>query len=111
MSGIVVIARLRAVAGKRDELLEAIGEPIAESQAQDGCSRLVVHRDVNDPDEVTLIEWWRSQGGFEEHFQLPHMQALPKLTAGLQDGPPEVQLLEPLDLGDPAKGAYAELAR
>jgi quinol monooxygenase YgiN len=111
MTEIVVIARMRAVSGKRDQLLEAISGPITESQSQDGCTRLVAHFDADDPDGVTLIEWWKSREIFEAHFELPHMKALPTRTAGVLDGAPQVQVLEALSVGDDVKGGYAELAR
>ncbi len=107
MSEVVVVALFKTQAGKQDEAAEALLDAGAQTHEEEGCLAYALHRSPADPTQLALVERWRSQEDLNEHFTKPYIQALGERAAEVLDGAPQVQILEPVPGGDPAKGTLA----
>jgi quinol monooxygenase YgiN len=69
--------------------------------------RYALHRDAQDPDHLVLVERWRSQADLDEHMTKPYVADLFAVagTPGMLAGAPSLSFLQPLGVGDPAKGS------
>lgn len=97
-----VIARITAVAGKRDELVAAFHQLLPEVHAEAGCIAYAPAVDSGaaldrfaaaDPDVVTIVERWESVEHLQAHLAAPHMAAFRDKSGHLVAGA-ELRLLE-----------------
>src|SRR5579862_4301986 len=107
MTPLVMIATLHALEGQ-----EATGRALLEqaqvsTHQEAGCRLYALHVDEADPRTFVMLEAWDDDAAFESHFASLHVQELIAKSEGVFSGPPELQRLEPLPGGDPAKGAVA----
>ena len=72
MSKFGLIGKMRAVAGKRDELAAILSES---TTAMPGCISYVIARDPSDPDALWITEVWESKDLHRASLQLPEVQA------------------------------------
>ncbi len=71
VSGMVLVARLRAQSGRRDALLEAIRAVVqAGVELEPGCLGVTVHISPDEPDIVFLHEHYASREAFARHREL-----------------------------------------
>ena len=82
---LTVLARIRAKAGKEEEVLREILSLIPPTRAEDGCINYDLHRSQEDPALFLLYETWRSRRDLDEHLAMPYLQAflgkVPELLA------------------------------
>lgn len=88
---LVVVAHLRARAGKEDELLAQLADVTEATHAEEGCIRYAVHRDVEDAQDFTMIEQWASREALAAHFETEHLRGLLARADELLDQPPVVK--------------------
>ena len=103
MSNVVVVATFKAREGKVEEVIAGLTPVIEQTHGEAGCLSYALHRDVNDPDTLVLVERWTSQVALESHFQQPYMAGLGELAAELLAAPPSLHFCTPLPVGDPLK--------
>ncbi len=70
--------------GKREAFVEAVKEAgiLAEIRAEDGCMRYDYYFSEKDPNEILLIEQWKTKRHQEIHIEQPHMAELRKMKEG-----------------------------
>jgi quinol monooxygenase YgiN len=96
-----IVATITPLEGRVDDVLEALEDLAPEVHAEDGCERYALHRGK---DRVVVIERWRDMAAVGAHGKGPAIKAMGERLAGLVSGPPDVQILEAVPVGDPAKG-------
>ncbi|MDQ5895542.1 MAG: hypothetical protein QG596_1803 [Actinomycetota bacterium] len=104
MSEIVVVAMLKVKEGKVDEAISGFRPVIEQTHGEEGCISYALHRDNADPDNLVLVERWRSQTDLDAHFTQPHLAALGSLASEVLSEPPRTIFCSALPVGDPAKG-------
>ncbi|MDH4988373.1 putative quinol monooxygenase [Aminobacter anthyllidis] len=67
-----LIGKMRAQAGKRDELLDIL---LGSSSAMPGCLSYVIARDPADADAIWITEVWDNRESHKASLQLPDVQA------------------------------------
>jgi quinol monooxygenase YgiN len=98
-----VIATIRTVPKRRDELLAVFRDLVPQVRAESGCIEYGPAIDVENavegqpagrPDTVTVIEKWQDVASLRRHLASPHMlqyrETVKDLVAGV-----EIQVLEP----------------
>jgi quinol monooxygenase YgiN len=98
-----VIATIRTASGRREDLLAAFRDLVAEVRAEQGCLEYAPVIDVAAPiggvaavrdDVVTVIEKWESAAALQAHLQAPHMlryrETVKEFVAAV-----EIRVLEP----------------
>jgi quinol monooxygenase YgiN len=103
MAEVVVVATLKAKPGREDEVEAALAGIAVPSHEEPGCIRYALHRGVDDPTRIVLVERWASRQDLDEHFTHPYTQNLPDPSEYL-DEPPQIFFLEPRPTGDETKG-------
>ena len=71
----------KCVEGKREEYIERLKSEgiVDEVRKEDGCIRYDYYLSEKDPDEILLIEAWKSKKHQEIHIEQPHMAKLREL--------------------------------
>lgn len=100
---ICVIAVIRVVPGKRQDLLQRFRELLPEVQAEAGCieyfpvvdfsTNLPAQRPIQD-DRVVVLEKWDSMAALEAHLIAPHMIRFRNVVKDLIVGV-ELEVLSP----------------
>lgn len=104
MSGLTVTARAKAKPGRESDLEQAMRAVVAPTHQEAGCLRYTVHRSMIDPSEFVTIELWTSKEAVDQHFAMPHVQALLEKAAELLMEPPDITFYELLPEGHSEKG-------
>lgn len=98
----VLVAIVSPKPGKIDEAADAFSAIIPAVHDEPGCELYALHRNA---DKLVMIEKWADAETLAAHGRAP---ALATLGAGLSDlvaEPMQLLILEPVPVGDPAKGA------
>jgi quinol monooxygenase YgiN len=92
MSYTVVLVSYRALPGRIDEALAAIGTLIAAVRAvESDCGGITLLQDAGDPTHIRLVERWTSQEVFlGTHMRQPHIQAFIQSASSFLTGPPDI---------------------
>ncbi len=107
MSEVVVVVLARAKPGRGDEAAAAFQEVAVPTHAEEGCVVYALHRVVNDPDRIVLVERWASREDLDQHLATPHLTAFREGSHDVWAEPMEILIVDPLAAGDPAKGSLA----
>ncbi len=67
-----LIGKMRAQAGKRDELLDIL---LGSTGTMPGCLSYVIARDPADADAIWITEVWDNRDSHKASLQLPEVQA------------------------------------
>ena len=84
-----------------DEVVAAFGDGIATTHAEDGCEFYALTRNAT---EIVTIEKWSSQAALDAHMAGPGIKTLLERAGALLAAPPNIIVLDPVPVGDPAKG-------
>jgi quinol monooxygenase YgiN len=106
---IVIIAQVWVAQGRMDEALELLREDVVYTHDNEPrVPRFALHRDVDDPNHLTMIEAFPDQAALMDHRASPFYKDLMERLdhSGVLDRR-ERLVLEPLGIGDPAKGYIA----
>ncbi|WP_227982579.1 putative quinol monooxygenase [Nocardia spumae] len=98
----VIVATITPKPDKVDEVAEVLTRLIPEVHSEDGCELYALHKGK---DRFVFVEKWRDMAALGVHGGAPSIKALNEGLEGLVAGPPDIQILEALPAGDPAKGA------
>ncbi len=104
MPELVVVVHLLFERGKADEAVAALSESIEASHHESGCLLAALHRDINDPDVLVVVERWASKEAHDAHLATPHVQKLAATVAPLAAGVPRITLGEPVHVGEDSMG-------
>lgn len=104
MTAVVAVATLTPQPGKTDELVQALSTLVEQVHAnEEGCLLYALHRHP-DGERLVMVEKYTGPDAVKAHRGSDHFKAAGAALAGLLAAPPEVVALEPVPLGDPAKG-------
>jgi quinol monooxygenase YgiN len=96
-----VVATIIAAEGRLEDLEAVLRELAPDVHAEDGCEKYALQRGK---DRMVVIERWRDMAALGVHGQGSAIKQLGQRLGGLVAGPPDVQILEPVPVGDPDKG-------
>lgn len=100
---LTVVAIVHPAPGKGSEVAETYREVADEIHAEPGCELYAVHPS-QDEQTVVVIERWTTLADLEAHLDGPAIARLTELNQGLRAAPSQVIKLDPIPMGDPAKG-------
>lgn len=104
MPDVVAVATLSPVPGKTEELVCALTALVEQvSASEEGCLLYPLHRH-QDGQRLVMVEKYTGAEAVQAHRASDHFRAAGAAMSGLLASPPEVLRLEPVPLGDPAKG-------
>ena len=92
MSEVVVIARAKALAGREEEMAQALRRNAETSRGEEGCVSYSVLR--GDEGVFMTVERWQTRGHVDSHMATPHVQTLLQTIAPMLAAPPDIQVLE-----------------
>ena len=73
---VIVIARFRPRADRRDEFVALLEEVQAASRLDDGCLNYSYNTQLGDPDAFVAVEEWRDEAALAAHLRTPHVARL-----------------------------------
>lgn len=104
MSEVALVVIQPVQPDRYEEAKAALGAIVEAVHANDeGCLLYALHGVPGDRSRLIMIEKWASQEALEAHIAQPHVARLADIDA--LDGPGEVNVVESLGYGDPAKAA------
>jgi quinol monooxygenase YgiN len=80
---IVVIARMKAKAGREQELEAAFREMITKVRTEPGCQQYILHRALKDPTQFAFYEVYADKEALDAHGKTPHMAEMRSKLGGL----------------------------
>ena len=111
MTGLTVIARAKAKAGREKELEQAMRAVGTSHASGVGCLRYTLHRSLVDPAVFITVERWTSKEAIDQHFATPHIQALmKKIPDPLPGKPPDITLYDLLPEGESEKARLSAVS-
>jgi quinol monooxygenase YgiN len=96
-----VVATIIPLAGRLDDVEAVLRDLAPQVHQEDGCEKYALHRGR---DRIVVIERWRDGAALGAHGQGPAIKTMGQRLAGLVSAAPDVQILEPVEAGDPARG-------
>jgi len=72
---LVVIATIKAKAGKERELAEVLGKFPAPTRREAGCIQYDLHVENGDPSSFVFYERWADEAALQAHLKTPHITA------------------------------------
>ena len=107
MAEVVVVGSFSARPGKERETEEAFRAVLEPTHAEQGCVLYALHRGVDDPRRLTLIERWDSREALDAHLGSPHIKEVLARADDLFGDSAEIVVYEPLPGGETRKGSLA----
>jgi quinol monooxygenase YgiN len=89
---LIVVARVKARAGKEEELRRELSGLVGPTRSEPGCISYDLHRSVEDPNVFMFYEKWRSREDLDRHLEKAYLKAWINKSVDLLDGPTEVTL-------------------
>ena len=93
---LTVVARIKAKAGREDEVKQALLANVAPTRAERGCIGYDLHQSHEDPALFLFYENWESPEHLDVHSRSPHIQALRARAGELFAEPPLIELFRRL---------------
>jgi quinol monooxygenase YgiN len=107
VSHIILVARIPVRDGRVDDAIAAITMNLEASHQEDGVLRMALHRDVDRPDTLVVVEIFRSEEDHQEHLATAHYGRVVEALGPLLAGDVVAMRLEAISAGDPRKGYLA----
>ncbi len=92
----IVLAKLKAQAGKEAEVEKVIREVLPKVKTEEGTLVYNFHRSLKDPTVFVFYEKYLDKAALGAHSTTPHFKEMGKALASLLDGAPEIEMLEEL---------------
>ena len=92
----IVVAVLKAQAGKEKEMEDALRGMIPKVQSEEGTIAYILHRALSEPGKFLFYEKYKDKAAFDFHSSTPHFQELFGKIGPLLAGPPSVEMYEEL---------------
>ena len=93
---VAVLARIPAQPGRRDELIEKLGQAIENAKGEAGTTLYILHTDEKDPDTVYFYELYTDQEALTAHGTSDRFKEIGKSLRDLAGGRPELTVLRPV---------------
>jgi quinol monooxygenase YgiN len=90
------IARWRAKEDAADSLVAALRDLADGTRLFEGCERLEVFRDADDPRALVLIEQWASSERYEAYQRFREESGVRSSLRDLMEKPPEIERIVPV---------------
>src|SRR4051812_33181948 len=87
---VTVLARVRARAGREEELRRLLMALVAPSRAEAGCLNYDLHQSIDDPTEFMFYENWTSRAATDAHLEMPYIEGFDARAEGLLAAPVEI---------------------
>jgi quinol monooxygenase YgiN len=98
---VVVVATMTAKPESVDTVREACKKAIEEVHPEPGCELYALH-EANGT--FVFVEQWADAEALKTHSTAPGATTLFEEVGAHLDGPPDIKMLQPVVVGDPAKG-------
>lgn len=92
----VVVAKIKAVAGKEKEMEQALLAVIPKVREEEGTLVYTLHQDQNDPSVFLFYEKYKDADALVAHSSTPHFKALFATIQPMLDGNPEIVMYREL---------------
>jgi quinol monooxygenase YgiN len=69
-----MILRIHPTADRYEQVKAAIQALVEPSRSEPGCIRYELDRDIDKSGDLVLLECWRDQAAFDEHFAKPYLK-------------------------------------
>ena len=92
----VVVAKLKAAAGKEEEMKQALLDIIPKVGEEEGTLVYTLHQDQNDPTLFLFYEKYKDTDALVAHSSTPHFKALFKTIKPLLETNPEITMYNEL---------------
>jgi len=92
----VVVAKLKALAGKEEEMKNALLDMIPKVKDEAGTLVYTLHQDAGNPAVFLFYEKYKDADALTAHSSTPHFKALFKTLKPLLDGGPEIGMYHEL---------------
>jgi len=92
----VVVAVVKAQAGKEKEMEDALRAMIPKVQSEEGTIAYILHRAQNEQGKFLIYEKYRDGAAFDFHSSTPYFKELFEKIGPLIDGQPHVEMYEEL---------------
>lgn len=94
---IVVSAVLKTADGKRDEVEQIFKKTIPKFLADPGTIDYGIHRAINDPNKLLVLEKYEDMDAFNAHSSSDHFKEMGRALGALLAGRAEVELYNPVE--------------
>ena len=91
---ILAVADIYGIAGRRQELVDALAGAQRDATAQDGCLRYALAATLDDPDHFVTISEWRDQAAVDAHYGSREFATFQMALDGLLARPSELTLFD-----------------
>ena len=99
---VVVVATIPPAAGRAEAVETVLRQVIPAVQAEEGCELYALNRSG---DTFFMVEKWTDMAALVAHGSGSAVKGLNDGLAGLVEGRPRIEILEPVPVGDERKGA------
>ncbi|HEV2707196.1 MAG TPA: putative quinol monooxygenase [Pyrinomonadaceae bacterium] len=86
-----VVARIKALPDKVNELREVLTGLVAPTRAEEGCVSYELLQNRAEPTDFTFVEEWTSDAALEQHFATEHIQNATARLDGLVAEEPDIR--------------------
>jgi len=94
---IVVSALIKTADGKRDEVERIFKKTIPKFLADPGTIDYAIHRAINDPNKLLVLEKYEDMDALNTHSSADHFKEMGRALGPLLAGRAEVELYEPVE--------------
>ena len=95
---VLFILELNIEPGEVDRYLGQFPNVLPDTRAFEGCEKITVHQNADDPSDVVLLEWWASKEAHQKYMAWREERGdIEKLMQGLT-GPPKTRYFDTKDL-------------
>ncbi len=105
MSEVLVVAVVVPKEGQEKAVEELFSSLVEPTHAEDGCLTYALHRDKRNPGQLVFVERWENQEKLGGHINADHFKNAAAKSAEMLAEPIRIHILEPVPMGDAAKGA------
>jgi quinol monooxygenase YgiN len=92
----IVVAKIKAAAGKEKEMEKALLDMIPKVSEEEGTLVYTLHQDQNDPAVFLFYEKYKDTDALVAHSATPHFKELFRTIKPLLDGNPEIAMYNEL---------------
>lgn len=100
----VVIVHLRAKPGMEQKMVDILSTNMIATHKEPGLRKFALHRDHADPRHFMVVEVYDSRADYDYHHAQAHYAVCMSQLPATLDGSHQSTHVEPLTIGDPAKG-------
>jgi quinol monooxygenase YgiN len=100
----VVIVHLRAKPGMEQKMVDILSTNMIATHKEPGLRKFALHRDHADPRHFMVVEVYDSRADYDYHHAQAHYAVCMSQLPATLEGSHQSTHVEPLKIGDPAKG-------